>query len=114
MTGSAGCWISPPEDCNGMAQRTVKVKTLKAFFFENADRENNFEVEKVGLNNSVIWNHWDSYSILVDLNQTNSDQPIPANLKNIGSIHDTDDMCAIENILKPSLHLVHTPPLVPT
>ena len=38
--------------------------------FENAERENNFEVEKVGHQNSLIWHHKDSISIHVDKDHT--------------------------------------------
>ena len=72
-------------------------------FFKNAERENNFEVEKVGHGNSVNWNHthsilnWNKkYSDLihVDLNRTNSIQPIPDDSTNIGSIHDSTNIHA--------------------
>ena len=56
--------------------------------FESAQRGNNFEVEKVGRENSVIWNKKDSNSIHVDPDCTKSNQPIRANSTNIGSIHD--------------------------
>ena len=40
--------------------------------FENTEQENNFEAEKVGRKNSVIWNQNDSDSIHVDLNHIKS------------------------------------------
>ena len=40
--------------------------------FENADHENNFEVEKVGRINSVVFNHVDSD--YTNTNSNNSDQ----------------------------------------
>ena len=101
--------------------------------FENTERESNFKVEKVGCKNSVIWDHNDSNSIHgdtnhnnsiinwnhkdselihVDPNHTNSNQPIPANLTDIGSIHDSADICSIENILTSPVHYpVPTPPI---
>ena len=63
--------------------------------FKNAERKNNSEVEKVG--RDVNWNLTDlilndnkKYSNLINVgtNQTNSNQTIAANSKNIGSIHD--------------------------
>ena len=63
--------------------------------FESADRENNFEVEKVGRENSVTWNHKDSNSIHIDPNHFNSNKTIPDNLTNIGSINDSDNISAI-------------------
>ena len=62
---------------------------------KNAERKNNSEVEKVG--RDVNWNLTDlilndnkKYSNLINVgtNQTNSNQTIAANSKNIGSIHD--------------------------
>ena len=79
-------------------------------------------VEKVGHGNSVNWNHTDlslnwnqNYydSINIDPKHTTSNQPILANLKNIGSIHDSSDICAIEGILSLPVHLVHKSPPVP-
>ena len=90
--------------------------------FKNSERRNNFEVEKVGRNNSVNWNHtdlilnWnnkDSNSIRIDLNHKKCNQPIPANLINIKSIHDSDNMREIEKILVSPVYVVHTPPMVP-
>ena len=52
--------------------------------FENAERKNNFEVEKVGRKNSVIWNHNYSNLIQIDTNHANSNQLIPENSTNIG------------------------------
>ena len=40
-----------------MAQQKVKMKTLEAKKIGNADRKNNFEVEKYGRKNSVNCNH---------------------------------------------------------
>ena len=45
------------------------------------------------------WNQKDSDSINIDTNHTESNQPILADSKNIRSIHDSDDINAIENIL---------------
>ena len=63
--------------------------------FENTERKNNFEVEKFGHENDIIWNHRDSGLIRVDPNHTDSNKPIPVNLTNIGSIHYSDDIRAI-------------------
>ena len=60
--------------------------------FKNADHENNFEVEKVDRKNSIILNHKYSDSIHVDPNHTDSNQLIPEDLKNIGSINNSDDI----------------------
>ena len=49
----------------------------------------------------------------VDPNLTNLNRPIPANSTNIGSIHDSKNIRAIEKILSLPIHLVHTPPPVP-
>ena len=81
--------------------------------FENAERNNNFEVEKVGCKNSVIWNHKYSDSIHVDQNHTNFNLPVPYDSTRIVSIHDSDDIYAIEKILTSPVHLVYTPPLIP-
>ena len=51
--------------------------------FENAEHKNNFEVEKVGRKNSVIWNHKYSHLIHFDPNNTYLNQPIPYDLTNI-------------------------------
>ena len=51
--------------------------------------------------------------IHVDPNHTNSDQPIPDDLTNIGSINNSADICAIEKTLLSSIHFVHTPYPVP-
>ena len=64
-------------------------------FFEDAERENNFEVEKVGRQNYVIWNHKDSKSTHFDTNQTNYNQPITSDFTNIRSIHYSSDIHAI-------------------
>ena len=53
------------------------------FSFENAKHENNSEVNKVGRKSFVIWNHKYSDSIHMDLNHTDSNQPIPADSTNI-------------------------------
>ena len=69
--------------------------------FKNAERENSFEVEKVGRKSSVNWNHTNSIiywkhkyskSIHVDLNHTDLNQLNPANSINIRSIHDSDNI----------------------
>ena len=49
-------------------------------------------------------NKKDSDSIYADQNHTNSIQQIPDDSKNIGSIHDSADIPAIENILDYSVH----------
>ena len=54
------------------------------------------------------WNQKDYDLIPVDPNQTGLNQPIPNNLTNIGSIHDSDNICAIDKILALPVHyLVH-------
>ena len=101
--------------------------------FENTEQENNFGFEKAGRKNSVFVHHKDSNSICVDPNHADSDQLVPANLKNIGSITYSADICAIEMMLSwigkskdveahalhtltnnhaLTVHLVHTPSLV--
>ena len=65
----------------------------------NSERGNNFEVEKVGRKNSVIWDHKDSDSIHVNPNHVKSNQLIPADSTNVVSINDLANICAIENIL---------------
>ena len=82
--------------------------------FKNADHENNFEVEKVDRKNSIILNHKYSDSIHVDPNHTDSNQLIPDDLKNIGSINNSDDICAIEKIILLLVNLVHSPFTVPS
>ena len=67
------------------------------------------EVVKVGRKKYDIWNHNYSESIHVDTNHTDSNQPIPDNSKNIGSIHNLANICAIEKMLTSSVHLLHTP-----
>ena len=84
-----------------------------AILLENTERKNNVEVGKVGRKNSVIWNHRDSDLIDVDPNHTNSNQPIPNDSTNIGSINDSADIHVIENILSSPVHLVHTTYPVP-
>ena len=80
---------------------------------KNADNKNNLNFEKFGRKDSINWNHndpilnWnqkDSNSIHVDPNHIGSNQPIPADLTNIGSIHDSDNICAIEKILQSPVH----------
>ena len=80
--------------------------------FENAERENNSEAEKFGHKNPVIWNQKDPDLIHVDTNYTNSNQPLPDDLINIGPIHDAY-ISEKEEILLLSVHLVHPPPPVP-
>ena len=63
--------------------------------FENAERKNNFEVEKVGRKNSVILNHIDFNHI-----NTNSDNSNHANLNQFiqddsTTIHDSADSFAL-------------------
>ena len=81
--------------------------------FKNAECKNYFKVEKVGRKHSANWNQTDSipnfnqkYSdpIHIDTNHTNSNQTIPSDSKNIGSIHDSSDICAIEKILALLVH----------
>ena len=81
--------------------------------FENDERKNNFEVERVWCKNSVMWNQKYSNSIHIDPNKPNSNQPIPSDLINIGSIHDSDDIIATEKISSSPVHLVQTPSPVP-
>ena len=86
--------------------------------FKNDEHENNINVENFGRKNSINWNHNNSilnfnqkYSDLIpiDPNHTNSNQLIPYNLKNIGSIHYSDNIRTIEKILASPLHsMVHT------
>ena len=85
--------------------------------FKNYERRDNFNVENNGSKNSVIWNNidlilnWnqkDSDLIHVDLNHDYLNQPIPDGLTNIGSIHDSDSICAIDKTLTSPVHsLVH-------
>ena len=82
--------------------------------FENAERKNNFEVEKVERKNSVIWNKKYFDSVHVDLNHTNSNQPITADSTNIGSMNDSADIHVIEKIFSSPVYLLHIPYLVPT
>ena len=81
--------------------------------FENAEHENNFLSWKVGRDNSVIQYHKYYESIQVYPNHSNSNEPIPENSTNIGSIHYSYRICAIEKMLSLPMHLVHTPSLVP-
>ena len=63
------------------------------------------------------WNHTDSIlnwhqkysdSIHVDPNHTNSNQPIPEDLTNIVSTHDSAEICALEKIFaSPINSLIH-------
>ena len=78
-----------------------------------SERKINSEVEKNGRKQSVNWNHtdmilyWnqtDSHSVQVDINHNNSNQPMPVDLINIGSIHTSADICVIEKILASPLH----------
>ena len=90
-----------------------EIKNLRGNnIFENAERKNNFEVEKVGREKFGIWNHKSSFLVQVDLNQTKSNQPISANSRNIGSINDSTDICAIEK-KSSSVNLVYTSSTVP-
>ena len=54
-TPSAGYRISSTEDCCGMASKSENLEGRH--LFRNAERKNNFEKEKVGRKNSVIWYH---------------------------------------------------------
>ena len=92
--------ILPTGARHGMAQKKVKVKT-------------NFEVEKVGRKNSVIWNCNDSDSIHVDQNHTDSNKQFTSDYTYIGPIHDSSDISAIEKILSLEVNLVQKPSLVP-
>ena len=76
MNLSEGQQIFSTGDFRDMVKQNVKVKILEAKKIENAERGNNFEVEKVGRGNSIICNHKDSESIQLDLNHTNSNQSI--------------------------------------
>ena len=85
--------------------------------FKSADRKNKIEVDKFGRKNSVNWNHTDliinynkkySDSIHVGPCHTDSNQPIPADSTNIGSIHGSADIRAIGVILASPIY-----PLVP-
>ena len=107
--------------CHG----TIKSESKNLFeklrgnnIFKNVQHENNFKVENVGCKNSVNWNHiesilyWNqeySNSIHIDPNHTDSNQLNADNSTNIGSIHDSDHICAIEKILASPVHsLIHT------
>ena len=89
---------------------------------KNAECENNFEVKKLGTKKSVIWNHiesirnWnqkDSDSIHIDHNHTDSNKLNRADSTNIRSIHDSANICAIENILALWVHsMVHSSPIL--
>ena len=89
--------------------------------FKNAEHKNNFKVGKVGREKSLNWNHIDSIldwnqkysdSINIDPNHTDSNQPIPDDSTNIGSVHGSADVCAIENILASRVHSpVHASPI---
>ena len=81
--------------------------------FENTVRENNFEVEEVGRENSVIWNTKYSDSINVDLNHTDLNLPIPDNLTKTGSIHDSHNIHEIEKIFSSPVQFLHTPYTAP-
>ena len=50
------------------------------------------------------WNQKYSNSIHIDTNHTDSNQPIPDNSTNIGSIHDSENIHAIDNILTSLVH----------
>ena len=56
--------------------------------FENTDLENNFEDEKVGPENSIIWYYKYSNSIHVDMNHYKLNQLILGDSTNIRSITD--------------------------
>ena len=89
--------------------------------FEIAERRNNLKVEKVGRKSSVNRNHTDlilnwnikkSDSINVHPNHTNSNQLIPDNSTNIGSINYSANILAIEKILvSPVYSLVYASPI---
>ena len=107
LKGLAVTWNNENENGNLVG----KLRENKVF--KNAERENNSNVENFGRKNSINWNHTDSIlnlnqkysdSINVDLNNTNLNQPIPADLASIGSIHDSDNICAIEKILASPVH----------
>ena len=59
----------------------------------------NNKIEKVGRKNPEIWDHKYSNLVHVDLNHTEYNQSIPDDLTNIGSIHDSYNICSIEKIL---------------
>ena len=104
----------------------MKMKNLVENFrgnniFKNSERKNNSEVGNFGCKNSVHWNHtnlilnWNQkYSDLihVDPNHTDLNQPITADLSNIGSIHDSDSIISIEKNLESPVHYpVHASPI---
>ena len=62
----------------------VEVKRWRQKKIGNSECKNNFEVDKFGRENYVIWNHKDSDSIRVDPNHANSNQLIPVYSKNMG------------------------------
>ena len=84
-------------------------------------RKNNSKVEKVGRKHSVNWNHTDLIlnwnqnlfdSIHIDTDHTKSNKLNPANSTNIGSIHGSENIRAIEKILASLVHsTVHTSPI---
>ena len=67
--------------------------------FENSEWENNFEVEKIVRKNSVILNHKYSDSIHIDPDYADTNQLIPDDSTNTGSINNSDEIFAIENML---------------
>ena len=88
---------------------------------KNAEHKNNFEVKKVGHKQTVNWNKTESildlnqkYSDLINIdpNHTNSIQPMTENLTNIGSVHDSGNICAIKKILaSPVNYLLKASPI---
>ena len=99
-----------------------KVENLRGDnIFKNSERENNSEVEKLGTKFCKLESHrlsiinWNKkyYDLInVDPNHTNSNQLNPSDLTNIGSIHDSTNICAIENIFPLPVHSpVHTSPI---
>ena len=89
--------------------------------FKISEHKTNFSIEKFGRGNSVNWNYTDlilnwsqkySESIYLHPDHNKSNQPIPYDLTNIGSIHHSDNIFEIENILAPPVHSpVHAPPI---
>ena len=48
-TPSDGCRVLPTGACRGMAQKIIESENIGGNkIFENAERKNNFEVEKLG------------------------------------------------------------------
>ena len=85
----------------------MKVKNLEATLLSKMTSTKKIEVETFRCKNTVIWNHKYFDWIHIDPDHTDSNQPIPDDLKNTGSIHDLADICAIEKILTSLVDLVN-------